>query len=48
MIRTGFGIFYDRFALPNTLTAERFGGAGKGAQQQYVVTNPVFYPNIPT
>jgi hypothetical protein len=44
VIRTGFGIFYDRFALANTLTAQRFNGT---RQQQYVVTNPTFYPNIP-
>ena len=49
VIRTGFGMFYDRFGLGNTLTADRFGGTGStGAQQQYVVTNPVFYPNIPS
>jgi len=47
VIRTGFGMFYDRFALTNTLTAQRFGGVGPGVEQQYVVTNPAFYPAIP-
>ncbi len=45
VVRGGFGIFYDRFALANTLTADRYNGI---VQQQYVVTNPSFYPNIPT
>ena len=44
VIRAGFGMFYDRFALANTLTAQRFNGV---VQQQYVVTNPTFFPNIP-
>ena len=44
VIRAGFGTFYDRFALSNTLTAERFNGL---VQQQYVVTNPDFYPVVP-
>jgi hypothetical protein len=45
VIRVGFGMFYDRFALANTLTADRFNGK---VQQQYVVTGPTFYPNIPS
>jgi hypothetical protein len=44
VIRTGFGMFYDRFALANVLTAARYNGA---VQQQYVVSNPSFYPSIP-
>ena len=32
-------MFYDRFALANTLTAERYNGV---VEQQYVVTNPPF------
>ena len=44
VIRAGFGMFYDRFALANTLAAERFNGI---VQQQFVVTNPDFFPNIP-
>ncbi|MGA3185729.1 MAG: TonB-dependent receptor [Bryobacteraceae bacterium] len=45
VIRGGFGMFYDRFALANTLTADRFNGI---LEQQYVVTNPLFYPAIPS
>src|SRR5262249_35304463 len=45
VIRAGFGIFYDRFLLSNTLTALRFNGV---VQQQYVVANPDFFPTIPT
>ena len=45
VIRAGFGIFYDRFALANTLTADRYNGK---VQQQFVVTNPDFFPNIPS
>src|SRR3989454_5100858 len=42
--RAGFGIFYDRFGLANTVTALRFNGI----QQQYIVTNPDFFPSVPT
>jgi hypothetical protein len=45
VIRAGFGVFYDRFALGNTLTALRYNGV---VQQQYVVTNPDFFPTIPS
>ncbi len=44
VLRAGFGMFYDRFALQNTLTAERYNGV---VQQQYVLTNPDFFPNVP-
>lgn len=44
VIRAGLGIFYDRFALANTLTASRYNGE---VQQQYVVTNPDFFPTVP-
>ena len=44
VIRAGFGIFYDRFALANTITARRYDGV---LQQQYVVTNPNFFPQVP-
>jgi len=44
VIRGGFGIFYDRFALANTVAALRYNGI---LQQQYVITNPDFYPNVP-
>jgi hypothetical protein len=45
VLRAGFGMFYDRFGLSNILTAERFNGL---VQQQYVVANPTFFPNVPT
>jgi hypothetical protein len=44
VLRAGFGIFYDRFALGNTLAAERYNGI---VQQQYVIPNPDFFPAIP-
>ena len=44
VLRAGFGMFYDRFALSNTLAAQRYNGI---VQQQYVVTNPDFFPNVP-
>ena len=45
VLRAGFGMFYDRFGLGNTLTAQRFNGL---VQQQFVVTNPDFFPNVPS
>jgi len=45
VLRAGFGIFYDRFALANIITARRFNGS---IQQQYVVTAPDFFPSIPS
>jgi hypothetical protein len=44
VIRAGFGMFYDRFSLGNTITASRYNGV---VQQQYIFTNPDFYPNVP-
>ncbi|MGO9008855.1 MAG: carboxypeptidase regulatory-like domain-containing protein [Bryobacteraceae bacterium] len=45
VVRAGFGMFYDRFALANTLAAMRFNGVN---QQQYVIANPDFFPNVPS
>jgi TonB dependent receptor len=45
VLRAGFGMFYDRFALGNTLTAARYNGV---VQQQYIVANPDFFPAIPS
>jgi hypothetical protein len=45
VIRGGAGMFYDRFGLGNSINAARYNGV---VQQQYVVTNPGFYPNIPS
>lgn len=44
VIRSGFGLFYQRFDIANFLTLERFNGI---TQQQYVVTNPDFFPTVP-
>jgi len=44
VIRAGFGIFYDRFALANTVTAMRFNGS---IQQQFVVNKPDSFPKAP-
>ncbi len=45
VVRAGFGMFYDRFPLVNTLAADLYNGI---TQRQYVLTNPDTYPNIPT
>jgi hypothetical protein len=44
VIRAGFGMFHDRFALADTLAARRFNGV---VQRQYVATDPDFFPNLP-
>ncbi len=41
VLRAGFGIFYDRFALANILTARRFNGS---LQQQYVDHGSGLFP----
>jgi hypothetical protein len=41
VLRAGFGIFYDRFALANVVAARRYNGV---SQQQYVLTNPDTFP----
>jgi len=45
VLRAGFGIFYDRFALANTVTSLLYNGV---VQQQYIPTNPDFYPKVPS
>jgi hypothetical protein len=45
VLRAGSGIFYDRFAEAQVLQAERLNGVN---QTQYVVTNPDFFPIIPS
>ena len=45
VLRAGFGIFYNRYALGNTLGADRYNGVN---QQQFVVDNPGFFPAVPT
>ncbi len=44
VLRGGYGIFYDRFSYNYLLQAERLNGI---TQQQYTVTQPDFYPQIP-
>ncbi len=45
VIRMGAGIFYDRFPAPQVLQTLRFDGQ---TQQQFVVNNPAFYPQVPS
>lgn len=45
VVRGGFGVFYDRIGENLTLAANRLNGVN---QKQYIVTNPTFFPNIPT
>ena len=45
VIRGGFGMFYDRFSLASTIAAERYNGT---QVLQYIVTNPDFFPNVPS
>jgi hypothetical protein len=45
VIRGGYGIFYTRFGLSDTVNALRYNGI---VQQQYVITNPSFFPEIPS
>ncbi len=45
VIRGGYGIFYSRFGLSDSVTALRYNGI---VQQQYVITNPAFFPNVPS
>ena len=44
VLRAGFGIFYDRFDLQNTLAARRNNGI---IERQFVVANPDFFPDVP-
>lgn len=44
VLRAGFGMFYDRFALANVLAAQRYNGV---IQQQYLVADPDFFPSVP-
>lgn len=44
VLRAGFGLFYTRFPLASVLNALRFNGI---VQQNYVLTNPDFFPTIP-
>jgi len=45
VLRGGFGLFYSRIPLSSTLTAELYNGV---TQQSYFITNPSFFPSIPS
>lgn len=45
VLRGGVGLFYERFTQDLVLNAVRQNGV---REQQYVVQNPDFYPNLPT
>jgi hypothetical protein len=45
VLRAGSGMFYSRFALANTLAAERYNGV---VQKQYVIADPDFFPAVPS
>jgi Carboxypeptidase regulatory-like domain len=45
VLRAGYGVFYDRFSYNYLLEAERLNGT---TEQQYIVTQPDFYPLIPS
>ncbi len=45
VLRAGFGIFYDRFSYNLLEETERLNGI---TQDQSIVQDPDFYPNIPT
>jgi len=45
VLRAGAGVFYDRFGSDLTLQALRLNGI---TQQQFLVPNPDFYPNVPS
>ncbi len=45
VFRAGYGIFYERFGLTNTLAAERYNGVN---QQQYIVPAPDTFPSLPS
>ena len=44
VVRAGAGVFYERFALADTITALRYNGV---VQQQYTFTDPDFFPSLP-
>jgi len=45
VVRGGFGTFYSRIPLASTLSADLYNGV---TQQSYFITNPIFFPAIPT
>jgi len=45
VLRAGFGVFYDRFKQQYLEQAQLLNGI---TQQSFIVTNPDFFPNLPT
>jgi len=45
VVRLGTGVFYDHFPAQQVLQTERFNGQ---RQQQFIVENPRFYPQVPS
>jgi hypothetical protein len=45
VIRGGAGLFYDRVSNSVAMAEFRYNGS---TQQQYIVANPDFYPNVPS
>jgi hypothetical protein len=44
VLRLGYGFFYDRFGFSEQEQADRFNGVN---EQQYIIDNPMGYPNPP-
>jgi hypothetical protein len=45
VLRAGFGVFYDRISISDTLQTLRYNGS---TQQSYLILNPDFYPIVPS
>ena len=45
VLRAGFGVFYDRIGITDTLNARRYDGV---TQQSYLILNPDFFPTVPS
>jgi hypothetical protein len=45
VLRAGFGVFYDRIAITDSLNARRYNGV---TQQSYLLLDPDFFPAIPS
>ncbi len=45
VVRGGYGVFYSRLPLADTVNALRYNGT---VQRQYIVTDPDFFPNVPS
>ncbi|MGA2131783.1 MAG: carboxypeptidase-like regulatory domain-containing protein [Bryobacteraceae bacterium] len=45
VLRAGFGVFYDRIGITDSLNALRYNGL---TQQSYLILNPDFFPTVPS